>query len=183
MKRYSLNGLPSGYLLRQYENWLRRWVGAGKEYRRLFHLLAAYKYTYSIEQDKNRAIDGLYYTRAKFLLDKAGLDIYKHLEDHECSVLEMLIAFASRIDSDFLQNRRVTPGDIIFWEMLNNLGINLRDDEYSLDKVAPRLQVWLARKYEPNGVGSPFPMKHPKSDMRKMELWNMMTAYVQENYA
>ena len=40
----------------------------------------------------------------------------------------------------------------------------------------------LAREYSDNGHGGLFPLKNPKKDQRKVEIWYQMTEYINENY-
>jgi hypothetical protein len=74
-----------------------------------------------------------------------------------------------------------------FWMMLGNAELDGFTDEafYALrghilvDKILNRI---LDRTYKRDGIGGLFPLKHPKKDQRRVELWYQMNAYLVENY-
>lgn len=104
-----------------------------------------------------------------------------------CSMLEMLIALAQRIDymlsDDSGENRTIE----FFWEMLDNLGLADMDDELYFDKggsekVNQILEDLLGRHYRKNGAGGLFPLRRSKTDQRTVEIWYQMCAYLEENH-
>ena len=52
----------------------------------------------------------------------------------------------------------------------------------SAQRIDDILDRWIERKFSRNGKGSPFPLKKPKKDQRKVELWYQMQGYICENY-
>ena len=110
--------------------------------------------------------------------------------DGPCSVLEMLVAFAIRIENEIMWHPEGGNRTAFwFWTMVWNTGLNpLRfTDEYfdhecivclddSIDKA-------VSRRYKFNGEGGFFPLKTvPQKDMRRTELWYQMQFWVEENY-
>ena len=71
-----------------------------------------------------------------------------------------------------------------FWLMIDNLGLtNMTNSEFDQEYVLKVLERWLKREFEPNGAGSPFPMKHPPCDMTGVDIWRAFGWYMNENYS
>lgn len=110
-------------------------------------------------------------------------------ENERCSMLEMMVAFALRIQSDIMwdpDNEDRTP--LWFWSMLSNAGIDLkafRDEKFNgnctieLTQMCARI---VNRDFPKNGKGSFFPVFKCNKDMRKTELWYQMQFWIGENY-
>lgn len=138
-------------------------------------------YTWSMEMDENRAGDGEA-LRYRYECD-GGTDGY----DGPCTVLEMLVALADRMDTmlDELDGECKLP--CYFWEMIENLGLDEYTDEYYTEhydngEVDIILENWLDRVYNYDGSGGLFPLKHPREDQRHVDTWYQMNAYIMENY-
>lgn len=141
-----------------------------------------------IPHDENRALDGLE-LREEYL---RNCNYPKYLDiKGECSVLEMLIGLARRMDFetsnpyDFEDTRDRT--EYWFWQMLENLGLTrYSDGEYAFLKDEAMATVdWvidnlLKRKYEPNGNGGLFPLEHFHENQCNVEIWYQMAAYLAE---
>jgi hypothetical protein len=70
-----------------------------------------------------------------------------------------------------------------FWVMISNLGLDRMDDEnFDLRYVDDVLNVFLNRTYFMNGTGGLFPLKIPKVNQRRVEIWYQMSAFIAENY-
>lgn len=107
------------------------------------------------------------------------------VSDRYASVLEVLLALAIRMEKDILCDPMSNVDHSIdhFWIFIRNLGIeNCRNDAFSEAKVRDKCEKWIRREYDRNGVGSIFPLKKVKKDVRKMEIWGQMQSYVMENY-
>lgn len=104
-----------------------------------------------------------------------------------CSVLELLIGLAMRMD-DILYDPNEEDGVLArsFWEMIENAALDgLSDDEWGYHPNPDRLvkgfvNVLLNREYPRKGLL--FPLKNRRKDCRKMELWYQMQEYLKENY-
>lgn len=143
------------------------------------------KTTILIDKDHNRIADA-YELREDFIkeqLSREDEDIICIFRDRPCSVLEVLIALAYRMEDVMVINRF----PIWFWEMLSNLGLESYDDDNftrndirNVDRIINR---WLDHNYEYNGEGGLFPLNDPPKDQRTEEIWYQMSAYLVENYA
>lgn len=140
-----------------------------------------------LEKDNNRAIDGtdlrLYFCGVNNYEDAVAYEIL----DGPCSVLEMLVAFARRIESDVMWNPEI--GDrshVWFWLMIDNLGLtgcdNEHYDEEKDDQITHVIDNFMGRRYFKDGFGGLFPLKKSSKDQRKIELWYQMQAFFIENY-
>jgi len=139
----------------------------------------------SIPHDDNRASDGIE-LREEYLRD-----IYspKYVSiDGECSILEMLIALAKRIDFEMSTPSVDNIADKTaywFWEMLDNLGLTVFDDENYIEcggkfRVDAIIDNFLNRNYTWSGYGGLFPLRHSQEDQRNVEIWYQMSAYLAE---
>ena len=139
-----------------------------------------------VDHDENRAYDGIE-LRDEFLRE-LGYPKYTDIPG-ECSVLEMMVGLARRMDFETADPYDYDISDRTshwFWEMVDNLGLSAFDDGnydelggYSyVDSV---LETLVERKYLEDGYGGLFPLKRPSGDQRKVELWYQMGAYLREN--
>ena len=142
-----------------------------------------------IDRDENRALDGMdlrqQFLESEWYPESAYID-------GECSVFEMLIALAQRIDfqtSDaYSENENSDRTAYWFWEMMDNLGLIPFDDESYVDLdgqtyVERIIDDFVKREYDFNGVGGIFPLKHAEQDQRDVEIWYQMSAYLYEREA
>ena len=140
--------------------------------RRLFDTV----YFYEFEMDANRAHDGLglrgrFATETGIMLDT----------DLPCTVLEMMVALAVRIEQDimYIPNK----GDrtyIWFWVMIDNLGLlRMTDDNYDDVVVQAIIFNFMNHMYEVDGEGGLFYVPG-RTDMRDVEVWYQMQQYLNE---
>lgn len=181
-RRQGTDGLVGG---ERYFEWLCGLVGRTYEYRRLLEELHRVEYYSLIPNDDNRGEDGLQ-LRDKFT-DEEGPQALSQSQNNRCTVLEMLIGLSLRLEFETLQSRwEKTPSEW-FWILIDNLGLewcdNLAFEEhdicYTFETTIKKL---LERGYESDGNGGLFPLKNPKKDQRKIEIWYQMSAYMLENY-
>lgn len=90
------------------------------------------------------------------------------------SCLEILVALAERMNGEF----DFKTAAEWFLIMLDNLSLL----EYSKTSERVKIGIWLNRHFNPDGYGGLFPLKDPKEDQRKVEIWYQMYAYIEENY-
>lgn len=152
-------------------------------YSRLFEILHDIKFTWVIERDDNREDDGVE------LRDDYDIpDGYSEEEDeafmaHWCSVLEMMIGLAIRVDDEFIGDPAEEHPEDFFMEMIENLGLNIyKGNRYREDDVIKIVRRWLNREFDRKGNGSPFPVRRDRRDQRKLEIWDQMNSYINENY-
>ena len=104
-----------------------------------------------------------------------------------CTVLEMLIALAQRMDY-FLMDSNIDIGASgLFWEMIENLSLyRFTDDRWNRTtarQAESLLLQFLSREYDWDGRGGLFPLKsHPNVDQKDVEIWQQMQSYLIERY-
>lgn len=150
-----------------------------ESYQKLFKALLESEFTPIVENDQNRASDGL----------KLRLIYENELEEPcvmfgPCSVLEMLIALSIRCESDIMYDP--DEGDrthVWFWEMLDNMNLS-RLDDWSFSQATVDSAVWRLnqRAYGSDGYGGPFYIVGFPKDMRKIELWYQLNYYICDRF-
>lgn len=166
----------------RYFDWLCDTI-CGLGYYNLLAYLHGVDFTYTIPMDGNRAEDGIE-MRYRFASDE-GYDyriVASYIDDRPCSVLEMLVALAVRCEEHIMFDPDM--GDRTcqwFWEMITSLGLDSMTDEcFDEGQVNYILERFLNRDYEPNGEGGLFTVKHASRDMRNIEIYYQMHAYLED---
>lgn len=154
-------------------------------YAKLLRYLYSKPFRWSIENDANRAYDGLY-LRYQFSIDHHVIgypneNVMDILSEKPCSVLEMMYALAQRMEG-FMSNEEYGDRTVQwFWHMVQNLGLgSMIDDRYRENIAELRVERLLDRAYAPSGYGGLFTVKHPAKDMRDVEIWYQMCWYLDE---
>lgn len=158
-----------------------------RRYSELLDYLFETPFTWIVNNDVNREMDGLELREEYF--DEIGIDAEdrdSELDEHRCSVLEMMIALAERIEYHIMGE----PGDddpsrwVI--EMIENLGLDSFDNEaFDENEVDYIVQKWLHRAYDEGKKGSIFPLrqgKNMKKSSLREEIWFQMCRYLEEKY-
>lgn len=173
-----------GYFL-----WLCSLVNADMtRYSELLWTLHEMDFVWILELDESRSVDGLDLRREYFELcpDEDWIIVL----EKGCSVLEMLIALARRIEGVLGD---INTGDrtrVWFWEMLRNLGLkpysNIRleydEDGSELMDVQLILSKWMNREFDIDGTGSIFPLMNPVHNQLERSIVYQMYDYLIENY-
>lgn len=179
----------------EYYAWLLDFINLsdkfnGKTHERTIGILNNREFVWSVNNDDNRAYDGLD-LRLLFAYEyEYPLDFwYGYLPDY-CSVLEMMVALARRCEIEIM--RDPDYGDrtaVWFWDMMKNLGLDYYNNSvYDENPVKCRaeiekiLDIFLGRKYGRDGFGNIFTTKNPKIRMNVTEIWYQLQFYVEENY-
>ena len=139
-----------------------------------------------VPHDENRASDGLE-LREEYLDYICCPSCYEI--DGDCTVLEMLIGLARRMDfetSDPYDHNAPDKTTFWFWEMVDNLGLLAFDDESYVELGGMRyidevITRFIDRKYDPNGNGGLFPLSYSRDDQRDVEIWFQANAYLTEH--
>jgi hypothetical protein len=162
----------------RYVSWLESLVITDEDlwaYDSLLRFLYTKDFYWLVDMDSNRAEDGL-------RLRHCNLEISL---DRPCSVLEMMIALAYRCEDDVMSDPKY--GDrtqVWFWNMIDNLGLaGMTNDQFSPKIANDIVDKFLERAYEPSGKGSLFMVNRPDIDMRNVEIWYQMHAWLNENFA
>lgn len=171
-------------LQEKYFDWIyARVMGDKYSYRKLLRRLNEIPFTYILPMDENRKEDGLY-LRYRFGQECgwSDRDIANRLDITDCSVLEMMAALAIRCEEGLMADPDY--GDRTgrwFREMIGNLGLSGMDDRrYSQQYVDAHIDVFLHRRYDPDGNGGLFRLRHATEDMRNVQIWYQMSWYLNE---
>lgn len=151
---------------------------SGRSYLYLLKQMGSIQFTWSVDSDVNRAEDGKYlrYTYAEMV----GTD---YEIKGACNFLEMCIALASRMNDDIFDADPTARPARWFWIMMENCGLDkYTDDNFDPLEVEQICARIIKRQYNRTGKGGLFPLKHPKEDQRKVEIWYQMQAYILENF-
>ena len=169
----------------RYFMWLCNLVGHNGSYFMLLDYLHRIQFTYVLDMDGNRAEDGIN-LRYKFGEAERYSDamIASYLDISPCSVLEMMAALAFRCEEHLMCDDSI--GDrtgVWFWEMIKNLGLaSMSDRNFNQDRVEAIITDFLDRDYEPDGRGGLFAIEGYSRDMRTIEIWYQMCAYLEVYY-
>lgn len=171
-------------LQERYFDWMyARVMGDKYSYRKLLRRLNEIPFIYILPMDENRKEDGLY-LRYRFGHECgwSDQDIANRLDVSDCSVLEMMVALAIRCEEGLMDDPDY--GDRTgewFRDMLGNLGLSGMDDRrYNQQYVDAHIDVFLHRRYDPDGNGGLFRLRHATEDMRNVQIWYQMSWYLNE---
>lgn len=160
-----------------YFNWLcAKVLPVGVQiYSELLRILYKTEFVWVISGDENRAEDGCE-LRDDFLRE-SFLQNDRAWYDSPCSVLEVFIAFAKR--ANFQTDN---PVDYWFWRIIENLGLDEYRQISNRDRkvVEDILYDFVWRQYDESGQGGMFPMRWPKRDQRRVEIWYQFFDYLEE---
>jgi hypothetical protein len=136
-------------------------------------------YYYTIQNDENRADDGL---NLRYLF-RTNYD--EDIPDGPCSFLEFLIGVSIRL-SEMLAVGDELPPYLYFWELAIHLGLDkYTDKEYGRDSTIFMVDLlmtdFMDRKYGRDGCGGLFPLSRPRGNQTRKEVWYQMQDYLLEN--
>ena len=140
------------------------------------------EFTYDIPMDGNRYEDGID-LRYQFgrSHDIPSAVVADALDGVACSVLEMMVALSFRCEHIMSDSAKGNQTPVWFWDMIDNLGLSIYEDRrYDYRAVDERLDIFLERRYGPDGVGGLFTIHNPPSDIRGKEIWCQMMWYLDE---
>lgn len=167
----------------RYFEWMCRCVRDKEHnnYTKLLHQLNDIEFTYTLPMDGNRYEDGID-LRYRFGYD-CNYDesvIAYYLDVHPCSVLEMMVALALRLEEHIMDDPDIgNRTSVWFWEMIFSLGLSdMSDDNYNELKISATIQQFLDREYSKDGRGGLFTIKGIQKDMRDAEIWYQACWYL-----
>ena len=146
----------------------------------LVRMLYNKEFYWTIEHDENRSDDGKELRRQ--FAEENGVDDISAI-DGPCTVLEMMIGLAMRMNSevDVMDSKEKVAE--YFWLFVKNLGLEgCTDDAFDVEFVNERVRILVDREYLFDGSGGLFPLKHCDRDQRGVELWYQLQNYLIENY-
>ena len=142
-----------------------------KYYSKLLFELDNIEFTWSLDLDENRAVDGLE-LRRRYGIERNG----------PCSVLEMLVALSIRVVEDGYMDEG--SENVFFWGMIKSLGLYFNDDyDYDDGLTDAVISRFLDREYDYDGNGGLFKVKHPRDDMRDVQIWQQAMWHINELYS
>ena len=165
---------------KKYFDWLCRhieipWVD--KEFETLLSIMFSTEFVWVIGNDENRIADG----RALRFEYIREMGLSGSFNGEPVNFLEVLIGLSQRIS--FLVDQEP---EVWAWNLVRNLRLGGFSDPLSgqeIRKVMDTLEKVIWRGYRPDGSGGFFPLTRPRDDQRKVEIWEQMNAYIQENRA
>lgn len=170
---------------RAYFNWLTRIVKGPESDSHTLLLKQLYEtpFRYSIDTDGNREADGVD-LRYRFSVAKRfqQSEIAHELDYKPCSVLEMMIALALRLEEDIMSNEEFgNRTGRWFWDMARNSGlIDMVDKNYNFRNTDDIIQRILDRDYGADGTGGLFCIPNIATDMRTVEIWKQALWYLND---
>lgn len=176
-----------------YLPWLLKFVADERlmeRYQILFHELYSTPFNHRgmKEHDFDRSMDGknlrwrFERTHERDISHISAVE-FMEFEDRQCSMLEMLIALALRIEEGMTADTR--QGDRTgqwFWEMLTNLGIGYMSD-IRFDKSTYKTCIDRFHSYSYTSEGKGCLFRAPDktiNDMKNLDIWYQMCAHVNE---
>lgn len=174
-------------LKNRYFEWMYQLVSAketigGSSYRMLLRHLDSISFRYTLPMDGNRAEDGIE-LRYRFGRDNSYDQtlIASYLDDHPCSVLEMMVALAHRCEEDIAHDPELGDRTCVWFSaMLDSMGLVGMDNHNYEEKTVDRIiSTMLDRSYSRSGEGGLFTV-HSRKDMRTVEIWYQMCWYLDE---
>jgi len=147
------------------------------EYTLLMKHLYNTDFYWSIHNDDNRVLGG----------ENLRFRLGWRVKNKPCTMLEMLVALAVRCEDEIMYDPdKGNRTEKWFWLMLRNLGLTTCtdctfEDSWNMSDVTGVTHTLMAREYSRNGVGGLFPLKHPKNDQRRVEIWYQLSAYLLEH--
>lgn len=163
----------------EFFEWIYQFVG-GKGYRKMLWCLFEEEFFTIDPLDDNRLYDGCH-LRYRFGVDanipKRVID--KKLDNTTCSVLEVMVALAIRMEDTIMGDPDYGDRTVMwFWMMIKSLNLYDMTDEFiDYDYVKHAISRLLNRDYEPNGEGSLFTVRNTNKDFRDMEIWYQMSEF------
>lgn len=174
-----------GYHEEMYFKWLLRKIECRgiriKSYSDLLEMLFETPFEWVINMDVNRAMDGVELRREFGYVGRYNGYI---LGDLPCSMLEMMVALASRIESGIMFDPEY--GDRTgywFWKMIENLGLKgAKNDNFEPKYVKDLLENVMKRTGKYGQKDLFFCSTFSFQKWHSMEIWQKMTAWINENY-
>jgi hypothetical protein len=146
--------------------------------------LQSFPFVCHIPNDDNRVEDGL--TLRNQFIDQQDFDLLEDALSGPCTVLEMLIALAGRMDFILFDYTKGSKFKLWFWLFIDNLKLQKytsnENGEQKKKFNSIVIRKFVDRDYQVDGRGGLFPLESPSRDQRDVEIWYQMMDYISENY-
>lgn len=152
--------------------------GDNISYRKLLMYLHTANFKVVIQDDTNRANDGIS-MRWRFAQDTSRERYYDEISEclsGPCSVLEMMVALAVRCEETIMDDPRYgNRTGQWFWKMVVNLGLStMYNNKFDKKLVSVVVDKFVNREYEPNGQGGLFIIRNCSYDLRVVPIWTQL---------
>lgn len=169
---------------RAYRDWLVNKVNVTMaDYADLLQELYDIEFYSIVQYDEDRGMDGLalrddWATEVGF---KGSLDF------GVANVLEVLIGISRRVEFQLFGTQYFDEWDYIkiFWEFINNLGLDEYFgtlSRYTFDEIRQIVSHFLNRDYFRHKKSNIFCFQHPPKNLRKLNIWTQMGLYLKERW-
>lgn len=179
---------------KRYFDWLYelvcgKWEPRNLSFRRLLTFLYDTQFVPDNEMDCNRAVDGEN-LRGRFATECNDIpgtipenNVNVAFHGKPCSMLEMMVALALRCEETIMEDADIgNRTGQWFWSMIVSLGLaSMDDNRFHQSRAEFVVERFHRRDYQPNGAGGLFTLQNPKEDMRTLDIWYQMMAYLNEN--
>lgn len=182
--------MTNANLVDDYYSWLVSMVNGDDEfncddYTYILGKLFSERFYWTMDRDENRSMDGLDLRETFCNRTCLGLDEYYILMEsmpEYCTILEMMVALAMRIEDDIMADPEY--GDRTskwFWTMMKNSRLaDLDDASYEDEDANEVIFCLLNRQYLRDGFGGFFCTTNRSINMRNVEIWYQMNYYFDE---
>lgn len=148
----------------------------GYGYEDMLRVLYSYPFEIIVETDAN-LLPNVFALR-----DEYGYKP-KPYEKDMANCFEIFISLASKFDWLLSDLKNPDRTEEWFWMMMKNTGLIFYDNEhFNRDDIESICDVFVHRKYKTNGYGGPFPLRQPRKNVRRVDLWYQINWYVNENF-
>ena len=178
------NDMTSQYFDWQRETVCGRWEPRNLSFYKLLAFLFQQDFIPSCEMDESRAEDGRD-LRYRFAQERniPYAAVNNATSGIPCSMLEMMVGLSIRIEEHIMADSEA--GNRVgqwFWNMVVSLGLAAMDDARFNDcRARFIIDRFNQRAYQPNGAGGLFTLISPNVDMRKLDIWYQLMAYLNES--
>lgn len=166
-----------------YFDWMCKIVNCGDRYVELLNDLDSIDFYYDLPMDANRYEDGIN-LRYRFGRE-VGYDdrqIASAIDIRDCSVLEMMVALSIKCEERIMHDD--DEGDrtsVWFWSMIKSLGLDDQtSDRIDHGFIGIIVKKFMNRSFRRDGKGGLFTVTDKRKDMRDLDIWYQMHAYLEE---
>lgn len=135
------------------------------------------EFRWLIDRDENRAAWGVE-LRYRFCVEN---DIYAQNHDYlglgSCSVLEMMVALAIKMDDILYDDNYGCRIYRWFWMFLENLGVK---NGRKCPDLSHKLDIFMDREYTFEGYGNIIQLPNTKTDLRNVEIWYQICWFIND---
>lgn len=172
-------------VLDEYYDWMMEKIDypGRRHHKKILNHLYHSPFIAIMDMDVNREQDGFDLIRQfGYEKDYDVTQVEEYLSNEACSILEMMIALSIRCEDAIMSNDKFGNRTAYwFWTMFSSLGLNHYTDDKNFhpNEVDDILNAFIQRRYGRDGKGGLFYIPRCKQDMRKLDIWYQMMAYLE----